>query len=125
MDILSNSDQPCATEKDAIQPIFDNIVNNQEITEANEMSESEQLDSVYTFPEEGAIRKKGKNKSTRKHWSSEKVQELAKFLGANLHALKTPGQAECKAAIQKSKASGGLLQHRHWHVIVKKTSAII
>ena len=63
--------------------------------------------------------------SSRKRWSAQEMEELNKYLSANMEARVTPGRKECLRAIALSKKAGGSLQYRSYDLIVKKMSAMI
>lgn len=67
-------------------------------------------------------KKKLKTKTTsRQAWSKMEEDELRSLFSANFKPpRKTPRLNDCRVAINKSKANGGLICHRNWETIKKK-----
>ncbi|XP_030843815.1 uncharacterized protein LOC115924951 isoform X2 [Strongylocentrotus purpuratus] len=105
---------------------------------ADDEDSGEDLDDVDQGPEDeppaGDKRKRRQKKRKlankadpvlRCSWTHEEICELKKYFSVNFVTKVTPGRKDCQKAIGASKVNGGTLQRRHWHLIVKKMSALL
>lgn len=93
---------------------------NQEDDIGEEVYEEERMEVEFENAKTG---KTGKRK--RQHWTVEEMNEIECYLGIFLNSLKTPSMKDCVKAKRESLKNGGQLHKRHWHLIVKKVSAMI
>lgn len=107
---------------------FFDILNVQE-QEVDSFQQDDDKDNQEMMSESESDTKMKKSKPVKnkqkQRWTAEEEEELKKYFEKKFVTKRTPRMAEVQKAKKESFKAGGALHKRHWHIIVKKVSAMI